>query len=183
MRRPLAAPMLPNTGPILFHRPVWHPLLLEKTASTGSPFQVPVIVAVCGPPTIIGHITPRGTGAKGSCTRPSAAHAAAASGCVPRGGSQMSVQRTGAAPALALTVITSEAFGPVAAGLAGLVGLAAPPAEPEPEPATFAAWMLPQPARAAASAAATAATDAPRVTLLMHRWTRPPRTGFPLRLG
>src|SRR5579875_2500804 len=71
------------------------------------PKKVPLTVAVFASAAIIGHIMPFGIAPNGflACSR--TRQAAAASGCVPPGGSQRSVQCLGA-PAWSSTVMVSD---------------------------------------------------------------------------
>src|SRR5947208_16444595 len=77
------------------------------------PSQIPRMDAVCGPPSIIEHMMPCGTGVNGSLAAASAAQAAAGCGRVPptAWGPHVRVQLRGVAPGVAATLMISEAAG------------------------------------------------------------------------
>ena len=72
-----------------------------------------MIEAVCGPPSIIEHMTPVRTGANGALAWASVAQAAAGCGWVPpsRPGPQVRVQCRGVAPRAAATVMANDDVG------------------------------------------------------------------------
>jgi hypothetical protein len=109
----------PKIAAMSFHRFTSQPFLRLNVAFTGLPFQVPVTVAVCGPPKIWVHIWPLGVGANGSppltaAALTSAAQASAACGTVPPGGLQPRVYVTGLADGDIRT--TMDSFVPGATG-------------------------------------------------------------------